>query len=85
VVDKARVQPRQIVIENTDPVYAAPFVRVADYRQELLFEWNDNVGAAVLTQADTRWRGRALGLKVLRRHKLVRYLDYACEAPTSAG
>lgn len=78
VVDKVRHQPQRILIENTEPAYAAPLVRIAEYRQEMLFDWNADIGAAVLTQAETRWRGRAFGLKVLRKHKLVRYTDYDC-------
>ena len=78
VLDTARHQPVRIVIENTEPAYVAPFVRVAQYRQQLDFEWNEAVGAAVLTQRETIMRGRALGLKLLRKDKLVRYQDYVC-------
>lgn len=78
IMDAASHQPVRIVIENTEAAYIAPFVRVAEYRQQLDFEWNDAVGAAVLTQTETRVRGRAVGFKVLRRDKLVRYTDYAC-------
>jgi len=78
IMDTGRHQPVQIVIENTESAYVAPFVRVAEYRQQLDFEWNEAVGAAVLTQTETRVRGRAVGLKVLRRDKLVRYTDYDC-------
>ncbi len=82
VLDTERDQPVRIVIENTEPAYVAPFVRVAQYRQQLDFEWNEAVGAAVLTQRETVMRGRALGLKLLRKDKLVRYQDYVC-APAS--
>jgi len=83
IMDTRRHQPVQIVIENTKPAYIAPFVRVAEYRQQLDFAWNDGVGAAVLTQIETRVRGRAVGFKVIRRDKLVRYGEYACEAPAN--
>jgi hypothetical protein len=78
VLDTVREQPVRIVIENTEPAYVAPFVRVAEYRQQLDFEWNDAIGAAVLTRRETVMRGRALGLKLLRKDKLVRYQDYHC-------
>lgn len=78
VVDKVRQQPVSITIENTEPAYVAPFVRVAEYLQEMDFRWDESVGAAVLTRTETRWRGRALGLKVLEKHKLVQYSDYQC-------
>lgn len=80
IMDTANHQPVRIVIENTDSAYVAPFVRVAEYRQQLDFEWSDVVGAAVLTQTETRVRGRAVGFKVVRRDKLVRYTDYTCTA-----
>lgn len=82
-VDKARNQPDSIVIENTEAAYVAPFVRIAEYRQVMDFEWDPDIGAAVLTEAETRMRGRALGLRLLRQHKLVRYTDYTCEAVSS--
>ena len=83
VVDKARQRPVRIVIENTEPAYVAPFVRVAEYRQELTFDWEADIGAAALTQAETHMRGRALGIKSLRRYKLVRYVDYMCAGKTA--
>lgn len=78
VVDKIRRQPVRITIQNTEPAYVAPFVRVTEYVQEMQFRWDESVGAAVLTQTSTRWNGRALGLKPLSRRKLVRYSDYEC-------
>lgn len=81
VVDKVRQQPLQIVIENTEPAYVAPLVRVAEYRQEMTFEWDDGIDASVLARAETGMRGRALGLKALRQHKLVEYGDYQCVEP----
>lgn len=78
VMDRNLGQPVSIVIENTQPAYVAPLVRIAEYRQEMDFQWNAEIGAAVLTRAETRYRGRALGLKVVRKHKLVRYTDYQC-------
>ncbi len=87
VVDKARVQPERISIANTAPAYVAPLVRVAEYAQEMRFDWDSAVGAAVLTQAETHLRGRALGIRALRQHKLVLYTDYRCqpELPARAG
>lgn len=85
VVDKARAQPARVVIENTEPAYVAPFVRVAEYRQEMIFEWDPAIGASVLSRAETRMRGRALGLKPLRQHKLVEYTDYRCAAAGDAA
>ena len=82
VVDTRRHQPIRIVIRNTEPAYVAPFVRVAEYRQQLDFEWHEAIGAAVLTQRETVMRGRALGLKLLRRDKRVRYTDYECAEPS---
>lgn len=78
VMDKVRLQPVRIRIDNTQPAYVAPLVRVAEYSQEMRFRWEPTVGAAVLAETETRWRGRAVGLKVLKRHKLVRYSDYQC-------
>ena len=78
VVDKVRRQPLRITIENEEAAYIAPFVRVADYLQTMSFRWDEAVGASVLTETETRWRGRALGLKPLRKHKQVRYTDYRC-------
>ena len=78
VVDKERLQPVRITIENTEPVFVAPLVRVADYSQEMRFRWEPAIGAAVLVETETNVRGRAVGLKLLRRHKVVRYSDYQC-------
>lgn len=78
VLDKKRLQPVRIAIENTEPAYIAPLVRVAEYSQEMHFRWEPAIGAAVLSEIETHTRGRAVGLKVLRRHKLVRYSDYQC-------
>ena len=54
----------------------------AYHRQQLDFEWHEAIGAAVLTQRETVMRGRALGLKLLRRDKRVRYTDYECAEPS---
>lgn len=78
VVDRQRQQPVRIRIENTEPAYVAPLVRVAEYRQDMEFRWDEAVGAAVLSRTETHLRGRALGLKALREHKVVRYSDYQC-------
>jgi hypothetical protein len=80
VVDKVRRQPVLVRIENTRPAYVAPLVRVAEYVQEMHFLWDDSVGTSVLTRTETRLRGRAVGVKVLRQHKLVHYSDYQCRA-----
>lgn len=80
VVDKERLQPVRITIENTEPAYVAPLVRIADYSQELRFEWDETIGAAVLTERETEVRGRALGLRPLREHKIIRYTEYSCGA-----
>lgn len=79
VVDKTRLQPVRITIENTEPAYVAPLVRVAQYAQELAFDWDPAVGASVLRERETRMRGRAVAFKVIERHKTVRYSDYQCE------
>ena len=78
VVDKDRLQPVRISIENTEPAFVAPLVRVAEYSQEMRFRWEPAIGAAVLAETETNMRGRAVGLKLLRRHKVVRYSDYQC-------
>lgn len=78
VIDRVRRQPLRITIENTEPAYLGPFVRVAEYTRNMTFQWNQAVGAAVLTRAETAWRGRALGFKMIRDYKLVRYSDYRC-------
>jgi hypothetical protein len=78
VVDKGRTQPVRVRIENTAPAYVAPLVRVAEYVQEMDFRWDDSLGASVLARIETRLRGRAVGLKALRQHKLVHYSDYQC-------
>jgi hypothetical protein len=81
VVQKSHPQPVHISITNTEPAYVAPLIRVADYSQQLSFRWNDSVGLSVLSQVETTMRGRAAGLKTLRRHKLVLYGDYLCKSP----
>lgn len=80
VVDKVRLQPVRITIENTEPAYVAPLVRIAEYTQEMRFEWDEAIGASVLTERETEMRGRALGLRPLREHKIIRYTDYSCGA-----
>lgn len=85
VVDKARLQPVSITIENTEPAYVAPLVRVAKYVQEMRFRWEDAVGAAVLAETESTLRGRALALKAIREHKITRYTDYQCAAAMAAG
>ena len=77
-VGKHPVQPRRILIETTGPAYVAPMVRIASYRQELRFVWNDSVGASALAEKITQRRGRALGLRNLRDDKRVSYSDYRC-------
>ena len=78
ILDKHRVQPRRILVEASGPAYVAPMVRIAAYRQELRFSWNDSVGAAALAEKITHRRGRALGLRSLRKDKRVLYSDYEC-------
>lgn len=78
VVDRARQQPLHIRIENTEPAYVAPFVRIARYAQDLRFRWHEELGVSVLVEVETHRRGRALGLKSLHQDKQVRYFDYAC-------
>ena len=78
VVDKHRAQPKSIVIEAMEPAFISPVVRIAAYRQALRFEWNDDVGAAALTERVTHRRGRALGVRSLRKDKRVLYSDYVC-------
>jgi hypothetical protein len=68
----------RIRIENTEPAYPAPLVRVTDYAQELRFERDEAIGADVLVKAVTHLRGRALGLKSLDDDRVIRYEDYAC-------
>lgn len=77
-VDRHRAQPKRIVIEAVGPAFVSPVVRIAAYRQELRFDWNDSVGAAALTERVTHRRGRALGIRSLRKDKRVIYADYAC-------
>lgn len=80
VVDRVLDQPISISIENTEPAYVAPLVRVASYHQRLSFRWSDAVGASVLTEAVTRWHGRALGFKRINKYKHVLYEGYQCRA-----
>lgn len=80
VVDTVRDQPISISIKNTEPAYVAPLVRIASYHQRLSFRWDDAIGAAVLTETETRWHGRALGFKRINKYKHVIYEDYRCRA-----
>ena len=84
VVDKTRRQPVHISIVNTEAAYVAPLVRIASYSQQLSFRWEESLGVAALAEIETRWRGRALGLKTISKHELVRYGDYHC-AGAAAG
>jgi hypothetical protein len=68
----------RIRIENTEPAYPAPLVRINEYAQELRFEHDEAIGADVLVQAVTHLRGRALGMKSLRDDRVIRYEDYVC-------
>lgn len=87
VVNKERLEPVRITIENTEPAYVAPFVRIASYTQTMRFDHDDNIDGAVLVETETHRRGRALGLKSLRKDKTVHYKDYTCTPglPMSAG
>lgn len=85
VVDKVRLQPVRITIENTEPAYVAPLVRIADYKQEMRFQWDEAIRASVLTERETEMRGRAVGVRPLREHKIIRYTDYSCGAKVAEG
>ncbi len=87
VVARDPLRPVRITIENTEPAYVAPLVRIAEFFQELRFSWSDAVGGPVLTEIETRRRGRALALKSLRKDKIVHYDDYDCSlgAPQVSG
>ncbi len=87
VVARDPLRPVRITIENTEPAYVAPFVRVAEFFQELRFSWSDAVDGPVLTEIETRRRGRALAVKSLRKDKIVHYGDYDCSSrtPQAAG
>lgn len=78
VVDRQRQQPVHIRIENVEPAYVAPLVRIARYAQDLRFRWEEQLGVSVLANVETHRRGRALGLKSLHQDKQVRYFDYEC-------
>jgi hypothetical protein len=78
VMDKDAGHLVRIRIENTEPVYPAPLVRITAYAQELRFEHDEAIGADVLVKAVTHMRGRALGVKSLNDDRVIRYEDYAC-------
>ncbi len=78
VVDKSRPQPVRAAIENTGSASIAPFVRVNDFSQKLRFRWDDDLHTPVLTEMETRWQGRAFGLKKLGKHETLRYSHYVC-------
>ena len=80
VVDKSRPQPVRATIENTGSASIAPFVRVNDFSQKLRFHWDEDLHTPVLAEMETRWQGRAFGLKKLGKHETLRYSDYVCRA-----
>jgi len=77
-LDRRREQPTRVLIQSTGPASLAPLVRISDYRQEYVFEWNDAVGAAVLTEKISRRRGTAMGFRSLNKDKRVLYGDFEC-------
>jgi hypothetical protein len=80
VVDRQRLQPVHVRIENVAPAYVAPLVRIARYSQDMRFRWHDELQVAVLAEVETHRRGRALGFRSLHQDRLVRYYDYACRS-----
>ncbi|MFW6093885.1 MAG: hypothetical protein ACODAC_07930 [Pseudomonadota bacterium] len=78
LVGKDPLRPVRITIENTEPAYVAPFVRIVEYFQELRFRWDDELEGPVLAEIETRRRGRALLVKSLDKDKTVYYDEYHC-------
>jgi hypothetical protein len=78
VVDKKNGRLLQIRIENVEPTYVAPLVRITSYAQELRFDHDPKLGKDVLVKRVTHLRGRAAGMKQLKDDRVVRYEDYVC-------
>lgn len=79
VLDKPANRLVSIRIENTEPTFVAPLVRIAEYAHELRFERDEAIGSDVLVKTITHMRGRAAGLKRLRQDRVIRYEDYVCD------
>jgi hypothetical protein len=78
VIDRKNGRLLQIRIENLEPTYVAPLVRITSYAQELRFERDPKLGKDVLVKRVTHLRGRAAGMKQLKDDRVVRYEDYVC-------
>jgi hypothetical protein len=78
VIDRKNGRLLQIRIENVEPTYVAPLVRITSYAQELRFERDPKLGKDVLVMRITHLRGRAAGMKQLKDDRVVRYEDYVC-------
>jgi hypothetical protein len=78
VLNRADGRLLRIRIENTEPAYPAPFVRITAYAQEMRFEHDEAIGSDVLVKAVTHLRGRALGVRSLNDDRVIRYEDYVC-------
>ncbi|MFU8816213.1 MAG: hypothetical protein ACNA7W_12760 [Pseudomonadales bacterium] len=78
VIDRTEGRLVRIRIENTEPTFVAPLVRITDYAHELRFERDEAVGTDVLVQTITHMRGRAVGVRRLRQDRVIRYEDYVC-------
>jgi len=81
VVDRKDGRLLRIRIENMEPTYVAPLVRITSYAQELRFERDPQIGKDVLVKRVTHMRGRAAGMKQLSDDRVVRYEDYVCRDP----
>jgi hypothetical protein len=77
-LDKKDGRLLRIRIENIEPTYVAPLVRINSYAQELRFERDPKLGKDVLVMRVTHMRGRAAGMKQLSDDRVVRYEDYVC-------
>lgn len=78
VLNKDNGRLLRIRIENTEPAYPAPLVRITAYAQEMRFEYDEAIDADVLVKAVTHLRGRALGVRSLNDDRVIRYEDYLC-------
>jgi hypothetical protein len=75
----------RIRIENTEPAFPAPLVRVTSYAQELRFERDAAIGTDVLVESVMHLRGRALGVKALSEDRVITYRDYVCAPSVQAA
>ncbi|MCZ6854893.1 MAG: hypothetical protein O7G86_13340 [Gammaproteobacteria bacterium] len=78
IISKTELRPQTFVIETTEPFSPAVTFKIKEFRQEMIFQYDETLATSVVVEIKSHFLGKAFIFKTIKDDRIVTLSGYDC-------